>query len=193
MRIVRRPVVTADTPITATFTLTRAEHRRAFDDLHPLIWWQLVPWITQPGGRAQLRARIWIGGALLIVVGTPLLFVRSYPRVAWIGPLLVASGFVWMTLLRALRRRAALATFDRAPVLRQEQRWLINDDGLEVTYSGEDSKVSKLPWREILRIEETRDGFGFVVSLQRTGFLPRRALDPADVARLRARIAAHDP
>ena len=193
MRIVRRPVVTADAPITATFTLTRAEHRRAFDDLHPLIWWQLVPWITQPGGRAQLRARIWIVGALLIVLGTPLLFVRSYQRVAWIGPLLVASGFVWMTLLRALRRRAALATFDRAPVLRQEQRWLINDDGLEVTYSGEDSKVSKLPWREILRIEETRDGFGFVVSLQRTGFLPRRALDPADVARLRARIAAHDP
>ena len=179
-----------DDHLTCTFTLTREEHKRAFDDLHPLIWWQLVPWITQPGGRAQLRARIWIGGALLIVVGTPLLFVRSYPRVAWIGPLLVASGFVWMTLLRALRRRAALVTFDRAPVLRQEQRWLINDDGLEVTYSGEDSKVSKLLWREILRIEETRDGFGFVVSLKRTGFFPRRAVRDEDLPALRARLTA---
>jgi hypothetical protein len=186
VRIVRRPVVTADAPITATFTLTRAEHRRAFDDLHPLIWWQLVPWITQPGGRAQLRARIWIGVALLIVLGTPLLFVRSYPRVAWIGPLLVATGFVWMTLLRALRRRAALATFDRSPALRHEQRWLIAEDGIEVAYSGEIAKVSKLPWREILRIEETRDGFGFVVSLQRTGFLPRRAVRDADLPALRA-------
>src|SRR5258706_11651917 len=101
--------------IEVTFTLTRAEHGRAFDDLHPLLWWQLVPWITQPGGRAQLRARIWMGGVLLVIVGFPLLFVRAYPRVAWVGPLLVASGFVWMMLLRALRRRAALATFDRAP------------------------------------------------------------------------------
>jgi len=172
--------------IEVTFTLTRAEHRRAFDDLHPLIWWQLVPWITQPGGRAQLRARIWIVGALLIVVGTPLLFVRSYPRVAWIGPLLVATGFVWMTLLRALRRRAALATFDLSPALRHEQHWLITEDGIEVAYSGEIAKVSKLPWREILRIEETRDGFGFVVSLQRTGFLPRRAVREEDLPALRA-------
>ena len=193
MRIVRRPVVTADAPITATFTLTRAEHRRAFDDLHPLIWWQLVPWITQPGGRAQLRARIWIVGALLIVVGTPLLFVRSYPRVAWIGPLLVATGFVWMTLLRALRRRAALATFDLSPALRHEQHWLVTEDGIEVSYSGEIAKVSKLPWREILRVEETRDGFGFVVSLQRTGFLPRRAVRDADLPALRARLTAHSP
>jgi hypothetical protein len=193
VRIVRRPVVTADAPITATFTLTRAEHRRAFDDLHPLLWWQLVPWITQPGGRAQLRARIWIVGALLIVVGTPLLFVRSYPRVAWIGPLLVATGFVWMTLLRALRRRAALATFDVSPALQHEQRWLITEDGIEVAYSGEIAKVSKLPWREILRVEETRDGFGFVVSLQRTGFLPRRAVRDADLPALRARLTARSP
>ena len=173
-----------------TFTLTRAEHARAFDDLHPLLWWQLVPWITQPGGRAQQRARIWMGGVLLVIVGFPLLFVRSYPKVALVGPLLVASGFVWMILLRALRRRAALATFDRTPVLRQEQRWLFTDEGLEITYAGDDPKVSKLPWKEIARIEETRDGFGFVVSLQRTGFLPRRAVRDSDLPALRARLTA---
>jgi hypothetical protein len=63
--------------IDATFTLTRAEHGRAFDDLHPLLWWQLVPWITQPGGKAHLRARIWMGGLLLVVVGVPLLFAQD--------------------------------------------------------------------------------------------------------------------
>ncbi len=145
-RIVRR------VDLSATFTLTRAEHGRAFDDLHPLSWWQLVPWITQPGGRAVLRARIWLGGVLLVVVGFPLLFVRSYPRVALVGPTLVASGFVWMALLRALRRRAALATFDRTPALREEQRWRFTDDGLEISYSGGEAKVSKLPWNEIARV-----------------------------------------
>ena len=175
--------------IEAAFTLTRAEHGRAFDDLHPLIWWQLVPWITQPGGRSALRAKIWMGGVLLVVVGFPLLFVRAVPKVALVGPTLVASGFVWMALLRALRRRAALATFDRTPALQREQRWRIGDDGLEITYSGDEAKVSKLPWREIARIDETRDGFGFVVSLQRTGFLPRRAVRDEDLPALRERIA----
>jgi hypothetical protein len=198
-RIVRRPEPTqegrplapvnaAGPLVSATFTLTRAEHGRAFDDLHPLIWWQLVPWITQPGGRAQLRARIWMGGVLLVVVGFPLLFVRAYPKVALVGPLLVACGFVWMMLLRALRRRAALSTYDRSPELQREQRWLLTADGLEITYAGEDPTVSKLPWREVLRIEETRDGFGFVVSLQRTGFLPRRAVREDDLPALRARL-----
>jgi hypothetical protein len=179
-----------DEPLACRFTLTRAEHGRAFDDLHPLLWWQLVPWITQPGGRAQLRARIWMGGLLLVVVGVPLLFVKPYPKVALVGPLLVATGFVWMMLLRALRRRAALATFDRTPSLQQEQRWLVADEGVEIAYSDANAKVTKLPWSEILRVEETRDGFGFVVSLQRTGFLPRRAVRDADLSALRARLTA---
>jgi hypothetical protein len=93
-----------------------------------------------------------------------------------------------MMLLRALRRRAALSTYDRSPELQREQRWLLTADGLEITYAGEDPTVSKLPWREVLRIEETRDGFGFVVSLQRTGFLPRRAVREDDLPALRARL-----
>lgn len=176
-------------PVAATFTLTRAEHARAFDDLHPLIWWHLVPWITQPGGRAALRAKVWMGGLLLVVVGFPLLFVKAYPKVALVGPTLVASGFVWMALLRALRRRAALATFDRTTALRQEQRWRFTEDGLEITYAGDEAKVSKLAWKEIARIDETRDGFGFVVSLQRTGFLPRRAVRDEDLPALRELLA----
>ena len=94
-----------------------------------------------------------------------------------------------MALLRALRRRAALATFDRTAALREEQRWRFTDDGLEIAYAGGDAKVSKLPWRDIARVEETRDGFGFVVSLQRTGFLPRRAVRDAEMAALRELLA----
>ena len=64
---------------------------------------------------------------------------------------------------------------------------------MEIAYSDANAKVTKLPWSEILRIEETRDGFGFVVSLQRTGFLPRRAVRDADLPALRARLTTRSP
>jgi hypothetical protein len=183
-------------PLTFVFTLTRDEHLRAFDDLHPLRWWHLVSWITAPGGHATRRAAIWISGALLLVLGVPLLFVRWSPKVAAVGPLLVAIGFVWMVLLRALRRRAAAATYDATAALQGEQRWRLDDDGLEIEYVGSTAggaRVARLAWRDVMRIEETRDGFGFVVSLERTGFLPRRAVGADELARLRRRIAALTP
>jgi len=41
-----------------------------------------------------------------------------------------------------------------------------------------------------MRVEETRDGFGVVVSLERTGFLPRRAIPDAELARVRELLVA---
>ena len=178
------------------FTLSRDEHLRAFDDLHPLRWWHLVSWITAPGGHATRRAAIWMTGVLLLVLGLPLLFVRSSPKAALVGPMLVAIGFVWMSLLRALRRRAAAATYDRNATLQGEQRWRLDEDGLEIEYgpmSAIDAHVTKLAWREVTRIEETRDGFGFVVSLERTGFLPRRAVGEGELLHLRELLARVSP
>jgi len=171
-----------------SFTLTRAEHLRAFDDLHPLLWWHLVPWITAPGGNARRRAAAWLAGAFLLVLGVPLLFARAQPRLALIGPLLIASAWTWITLLRALRRRAAAVTFDRTEALRLEQRWRLTSDGVEIEYSTPGARRTALAWLDVLRVEETRDGFGFVVSLQRTGFLPRRAVGEASLAPLRELI-----
>jgi hypothetical protein len=185
--------VAADAPLAFTFTLTRDEHLRAFDDLHPLRWWHLVSWITAPGGHATRRAAIWISGVLLLVLGVPLLFVRSSPMVALVGPLLVAIGLVWMALLRALRRRAAAATYDGSAALQREQRWRLTDDGIEIEYGepAEDGgRVTRLAWRDVMRIEETRDGFGFVVSLERTGLLPRRAIGEGRFAEVKARLAS---
>jgi hypothetical protein len=179
-------------PLSFAFTLTRDEHLRAFDDLHPLHWWQLVSWITAPGGNATRRAKIWMAGALLLVVGVPLLFVRAAPKTALIGPTLVAIGSVWMALLRALRRRAAAATYDRSAALRSEQHWRLSDVGLEIEYgepAAGGAHVTKLAWREVTRIEETRDGFGFVVSLERTGVLPRRAIGAGEWPRVRELLA----
>lgn len=183
-------------PLTFTFTLTRDEHLRAFDDLHPLHWWQLVSWITAPGGNATRRAKIWIAGALLLVVGVPMLFVRAAPKVALVGPTLVAIGFVWMALLRALRRRAAAATYDRSAALRGEQRWRLSDAGLEIEYgepAASAARITKLAWRDVMRIEETRDGFGFVVSLERTGLLPRRAIEGDSLPRVQELLARASP
>ena len=172
------------------FALTRAEHLRAFDDLHPLHWWHLVAWITAPGGHATRRAAIWLASAFLVVVGFPLLFVKSHPRVGLVGPLLIAIAYVWLMLIRALRRRAAAATWDKSAALVGRQRWRLSEAGLEIEYL---TKITKLAWRDVTRIEETRDGFGIVVSLERTGFLPRRAIPDAELPRVRALLEAVNP
>jgi hypothetical protein len=180
----------AGAPLAFAFTLTRAEHLRAFDDLHPLRWWHLVPWITARGGHAMRRAWLWLAGALVVVVGVPMLFVRSHPVVGLIGPLLLAIPHFGLMLLRALRRRAAAATYDKSPALQREQLWRLTKEALEIEY---DERLTKLPWRDLLRVEETRDGFGFVVSLERTGFLPRRAIGDAELPRVKELLAAVKP
>jgi hypothetical protein len=180
---------------TFAFTLTRDEHLRAFDDLHPLHWWHLVAWITAPGGHATRRAAIWLASAFVVVLGVPLLFVRSHPRVGLVGPTLIAIAWVWLMLIRALRRKAAAATHDRSPLLQHEQRWRLTSEALEIEYGGaggagiESAKTTKLAWRDVLRVEETRDGFGFVVSLERTGLLPRRAIGEAELPAVRELLA----
>jgi len=140
---------------TFAFTLTRDEHLRAFDDLHPLHWWHLVAWITAPGGHATRRAAIWLASAFAIVLGLPLLFVRSHPRVGLVGPLLIAIAWVWLMLIRALRRRAAAATYDKSPLLQSEQRWHLTSEALEIEYgvvggadvaeAAKTTKTTKLP------------------------------------------------
>jgi hypothetical protein len=181
---------------TFDFALTRAEHRRAFDDLHPLHWWHLVAWITAPGGNATRRAAIWLASAFFVVLGFPLLFVKSHPRVGLVGPLLIAIAYTWLMLIRALRRRAAAATWDKSAALQGRQRWRLGEAALEIEYLDADvaaTKVTKLAWRDVMRIEETRDGFGFVVSLERTGFLPRRVISDAQLARVRELLARVNP
>jgi YcxB-like protein len=122
-----------------------------------------------------------------VVLGTAALVLGSWSLALEVGLWLVVMDFL---LLYFLPRRSFLAS----PSLRGRQRWVIGPDGLRFETTASDGTrlaVGEKDWHSVVRTRETSRAFLLYSAPRVSSLIPKRALEPAEVAQVRTLFAEH--
>lgn len=129
----------------------------------------------------------WVLSAAVVV-----LLAQVASHGAWIPLVAAVAGIAlvgwWLLYLHP--RRAFLSSPSRGG----RQTWVLGPDGLSFDVKAADGTplgTSEISWRSVTRVRESSRAFLLSSSRQVAYVLPKRALDPTDVDRVRALLVAN--
>jgi membrane protein implicated in regulation of membrane protease activity len=129
----------------------------------------------------------WVVSIIGVVLGAAALVLGSWSFALEVGLWLVVMGFL---LLYLLPRRSFLAN----PSLRGRQRWVIGPDGLSFETTASDGTrlaMGERDWRSVVRTRETSRAFLVYSAPRLPSAVPKRVMEPSQVADIRALLAAN--
>lgn len=129
----------------------------------------------------------WVVSIVGVVLAAAALVLGSWSLALEVGLWLVVMGFL---LLYFLPRRSFLAN----PSLRGRQTWVVGTDGLRFETTASDGTRlagGDRNWRSIVRTRESSGAFLLYSAPRFPSALPKRVMEPSQVADIRALLAAN--